>query len=64
MKVQGSNFELSEDDQNLTDVKKRYGATHDIEAVFGTKPDLRKLMSTQSVCWGDGKTYHFRLTVK
>jgi len=64
MKVQGSDFNISDDDPNLIKVISKHGATHRIEAIFGTRPDLGKLKKNQSVCWGDGKTYHFRLTLK
>jgi hypothetical protein len=53
---------LQDDDPNLVKVREKYGKTHTIEAIKGTKINLQKLSKNQSVCWGDGKTYHFRLT--
>jgi hypothetical protein len=53
---------ISDNDENLKKVREKYGKTHKIEAVLGTRPILAMLASNQSVVWGDGKTYHFRLT--
>ena len=53
---------LSADDENLKKVREKYGKTHTIEAVKGTKVEMAKLAKNQSVCWGDGESYHFRLT--
>lgn len=52
------------DDDNLKKVTAKYGKTHTIEAVKGTKVILSELNDGQSICWGDGETYHFRLTIK
>ena len=60
--VFGSSFFLSADDENLKKVREKYGKTHTIEAVKGTKVEMAKLAKNQSVCWGDGESYHFRLT--
>lgn len=60
--VVGSSLFLSADDKNLKKVRDLYGNTHKIEAVKGTKIDMTKLADNQSVCWGDGENYHFRLT--
>ena len=60
--VVGSSFFLSADDENLKKVREKYGKTHTIEAVKGTQVVLAKLAKNQSVCWGDGESYHFRLT--
>jgi hypothetical protein len=57
-----SSFFLSADDENLKKVREKYGKTHTIEAVKGTKVEMAKLAKNQSVCWGDGESYHFRLT--
>jgi hypothetical protein len=43
-------------------VRKRWSATHTIEKVMGTEVTLSDLEDNQSVCYGDGKTFHFRLT--
>jgi hypothetical protein len=32
-----------------------------ITPVLGTDVDLRTLLPHESVCYGDGKTFHFRL---
>lgn len=53
---------LLETDPNLIKVKEKFGKTHKIEAVLGTSPKLKFLQPNQSVCWGDGENYHFRLT--
>ena len=60
--VVGSSLFLSTDDENLKKVREKYGKTHTIEAVKGTKVVMAKLAKNQSVCWGDGESYHFRLT--
>ena len=60
--VLGSSFFLSADDEKLKKVREKYGKTHTIEAVKGTKVEMAKLAKNQSVCWGDGESYHFRLT--
>lgn len=60
--VVGSSLFLSADDENLKKVREKYGKTHTIEAVKGTKVVMAKLAKNQSVCWGDGESYHFRLT--
>lgn len=51
----------------LADIAKmdaKYGKTHTYERVMGVSPKLTQLLSNQSVCYGDGKTYHWRLTKK
>ena len=60
--LSASSFFLSADDENLKKVREKYGKTHTIEAVKGTKVEMAKLAKNQSVCWGDGESYHFRLT--
>ena len=60
--IVGSSLFLSADDENLKQVREKYGKTHIIEAVKGTKVIMAKLAKNQSVCWGDGESYHFRLT--
>lgn len=60
--LSASSLFLSADDENLKKVREKYGKTHTIEAVKGTKVVLAKLAKNQSVCWGDGESYHFRLT--
>lgn len=57
-----SSLSLSADDENLKKVLEKYGKTHTIEAVKGTKVEMAKLAKNQSVCWGDGESYHFLLT--
>lgn len=42
--------------------KSEYGKIHTVESVKGTKVIMAKLSKNQSVCWGDGESYHFRLT--
>lgn len=62
--IKGTNLHLPADDKNLVNVTERYGETHTIEAVLGTTGELEDLEDNQSVCWGDGKSYHFLLTKK
>lgn len=62
MPIIGSNKVLSMDDLNVLDVAFKFGKTHKIEAVAGTKVVMSKLKNNQSVVFGDGATYHFRLT--
>ena len=61
-KILDSRMVLSADDENVKKVREKYGKTHTIEAVKGTKVEMAKLAKNQSVCWGDGESYHFRLT--
>lgn len=49
-------------DNNYKRAFAKYGKTHEIEKVMGTRVDITKLKDNQSVIWGDGETYHFRLT--
>jgi hypothetical protein len=58
----GSDLFLSDNDTKLNRMRAMYGKTHNIEAIKGTNVDMSKLEKNQSVCWGDGETYHFRLT--
>lgn len=44
------------------EIFKKYEGTHMITAVHGVKIDLRKLQLNESVVYGDGKTFHFKLT--
>lgn len=46
------------------DVFAKFGATHTIEKRSGTSPTLTDLADNQSVCYGDGKTFHYLLTEK
>lgn len=62
MKLIGSNLEIPDTDASVIAVKAKYGTTHKIEAVLGVNPKLSKLQSNQSVVWGDGVSFHFRLT--
>lgn len=48
----------------LKEVTAKWGETHDIEKVMGTEVDLTLLNDNQSVVWGDGETFHWRLTKK
>lgn len=60
--VVGNSLFLSADDENLKKVREKYGKTHTIEVVKGTKVVMAKLAKNQSVFYGDGESYHFRLT--
>jgi hypothetical protein len=60
--VVGSSLVLPADDPTYLNAKERFGATHKIEVYAGTTPLLSALKPDQTVCWGDGKSYHFRLT--
>lgn len=51
--------ELLADIQKMED---KFGKTHTYERIMGVQPKLSELGITQSVCYGDGKTYHWRLT--
>ena len=48
----------------LKRVNDKWSETHTIEKRMGTDVDLRHLKDGESVCYGDGKTYHFLLTAK
>lgn len=41
-----------------------YGGTHDIYKRMETFVDLRYLKDNESVCYGDGETYHWLLVKK
>lgn len=41
---------------------KKYEGTHTVTAVPGVRIDLTKLKNNESVCYGDGKSFHFKLT--
>lgn len=50
--------------KNFVGIWQKYGETHTITARLGLKVDLRKLAPNESVCYGDGETFHFLLTKK
>lgn len=52
------------DEMILMSMQKRWGKTHEINKVYGTHVDLSTLPKGVSVCYGDGKTYHFQLKEK
>jgi len=55
---------LAEDNPILIQVNKNFGKTHKIEAVLGTVVILENLEDNESVVFGDGKHYYFKLTLK
>jgi hypothetical protein len=62
IKIEGSDLFIDDTHADYIKVMEMYGATHDVTPVIGTQPDLRRLKSNESVVWGDGKTFHFKLT--
>lgn len=60
--IVGTTLFLSVKDETYLKVKAKYGETHKIEAISGTKMNLKNLQFHESVCYGDGKLYHFKLT--
>jgi len=48
-------------DKNIWEL---YHNTHFIEKRIGIIVDLGTLKWNESVCYGDGKTYHYLLTIK
>lgn len=48
--------------EDFPHVYERWELTHKIEAVLGVEVDLRKLAENESVLYGDGKSFHFKLT--
>lgn len=46
----------------LKQVTEKWGAIYSIEKVMGTHVELDDLNDNESVCFGAGKTYHFKLT--
>lgn len=48
--------------RDFLEVFKKYEGTHMITAVPGTRVDLTKLKNNESICYGDGKSFHFKLT--
>ena len=50
------------EDIRFNRIQARYGKTHYIKKIPGTVCDLYTLKDNQSVCFGDGQTYYFRLT--
>lgn len=62
MKIQWTNKYVSETDPNLIQVRQKYGDTHVITAMPASHEiDLTTLDKNESVCWGDGETYYFKL---
>lgn len=51
-------------DVNYKKVYDKFGKTHTIEKRMGTSVNMEELKDNQSVCWGDGISYHFLLTEK
>ena len=45
-------------------IQEHWGDTHTIAKVSGVEIDLRMLKDNESVVYGDGKTFHYRLTEK
>jgi len=62
LSINGSTLIIPATDKHLVSVREKYAETHKIEAVLGTKVDMRCLAENESICWGDGETYHFKLT--
>ena len=50
--------------KEVIDVIKKYGETHIIQIVQGTNVCLPELKDNESVCYGDGITFHFLLIEK
>ena len=50
--------------QNELLVQHKWSKTHHIEKVWGTDVILKNLKPNESVVWGDGETYHWKLTEK
>lgn len=48
--------------KHFSHVYKKWGDTHKIEKVKGVTVDLRTLADDESVVYGDGNTFHFKLT--
>jgi hypothetical protein len=42
--------------------EKYEGQGHTVTAVLGVKVDLRKLAYNECVIYGDGKSFHFKIT--
>jgi len=51
--------ELKEDYRFVYD---KYFKTHKVDKVMGTDVDLRTLEDNESVMYGDGETFHFKMT--
>jgi len=66
IKIENSNFSISEIDPDYQKILEKYGETHTITLVYITTRgvDLRKLKPDESICMGDGKTWYCRLTKK
>lgn len=50
--------------RDYPEVFKKYAGTHVIIAVHGVRVDLTKLKPNESVCYGDGRSFYFKLTKK
>lgn len=48
--------------RDFPEVYEKYEGQFMITAVLGTRPDLQKLKDNECVVYGDGKTFHFKLT--
>ncbi len=60
--VEGSGMLIKDTHPAYVQAFALYGKTHRITPVIGTRADLRKLKPNESIIWGDGRTFHFRLT--
>jgi hypothetical protein len=59
--VIGSSLLLYASNKKYKMLQERYGKTHTIEPVYGTKIDLTGLSSDECVSAGDGKNYYFKM---
>lgn len=48
--------------KDFPQVYAKYEGTHMVTARLGTRVDLTKLNSNESIVYGDGETFHFLLT--
>lgn len=62
--VRGTPFFIPATHKDVIQVRERWGSTHTIEAIKGTKCELWRLKKGESTVWGDGETFHFILTKK
>jgi hypothetical protein len=55
-------FDQEQIKKDFPEVFEKYKGIAKVEAIQGVKVDLRRLHPDESVIYGDGKSFHFKLT--
>lgn len=62
--VIGSSLLLSTSNKKYKMLQEKYGETHTIDPIYGTKIDLTGLSSDECIAAGDGKNYYFKMKMR